>query len=402
MDYSTLLKQNPEYAGWGEVEALADAKAKGITAGGGSSAGGRYVGEIDLSSVPSVQEYIKGQFAAEDPYLQMLLNKMNTQEKPLDIYSRLETEAGLPELRATSKTLSGEIANIEDYLDMVEPNISARTHESLVTEAQRQGMVGAEKKPWTEKLAKLATSLGRVQGGITEATQGIGTKTQLAMTGQEMELEPLKLAYTTMVDRNARLTTGFTSDRQTTLDALYDKLNRQRTLSDQEWELANTLASEERSYMRTLQTTAAEAGYTVTGNESADDLLSAIGMTAAEAIQWERAYKTKTAGGTGTAEERSASKALIALRNDVANGATFENLVRTYSSILPVYQIQAEYNSGSRYGPAKESAETVGGWTLSPETVYKKEEGSDKGTVKYWIDKGYTADEAKEFAAWYQ
>lgn len=379
MDYSSLLKGHPEYAGWGEVEALADAKAKGITAenvGGGTS--GRYAGEIDLSSVPSVQDYIKGQFATEDPYLQVLLARMAGQEKPLDIYGRLETEAGLPELRATSKTLSSEIANIEDFLDMVEPNVSARTRESLVTEAQRGGMVAAEKKPWTEKLTKLATSLGRIQGGITEATQGISTKTQLAMTGQEMELEPLKLAYSTMVDRNTRLTTGFTTDRQTQLDVLFDKLNRQRTLSDQEWQLANTLASEERTYMKTLQTAAAEAGFKVTGAETADELLNIIGTKAAEEIQWERAYKTKTAGGTGTAEERSASKALIALRNDVANGATFENLVRTYSDILPVYQIQAEYNAGSRYGPAKESAAAVGAWTIKPETVYKTEAAGEK------------------------
>ena len=375
MDFNDQIYNN-YYRGWGRTEAESDWKATGGSkagSSGGGYSGGRYVGEVDLSSIPSVQDYIKGQFATEDPYLQVLLSRMAGQEKPLDIYSRLETEAGLPELRATSKTLSGEIANIEDYLDMIEPNVSARTRESLVTEAQRQGMVGAEKKPWIEKLGKLGTSLGRIQTGISEATQGIGTKTQLAMTGQQMELEPLKLAYSTMVDRNSRLTTGFTTDRQTQLDVLFDKLNRTRQLSDQEWQLANELASEERSYMRTLQTTASQAGYKVTGSESADDLLSIIGTTAAEAIQWERAYKTRAAGRTGTAEERSASKALVALRNDVAQGVTFENLVRTYSSVLPVYQIQAEYNSGSRYGPAKESAATIGGWTVPATTQYTTE-----------------------------
>jgi len=190
MDYATLLKAYPGYAGWGETEALADYRA---TAGKGKEGGGGEYGAIE--SVPSVQEYIKGQFAVEDPALRELVMAMKAREDPLAIYSRLEQEAGLPPLREAATTLTKEISSIEDLLEQIEPGIAARTRESLVTEAQRRGMVTAEKEPWTEKLGKLGTALGRVGERITTAERGIGTKTELALRGQEMTLEPLTLRY---------------------------------------------------------------------------------------------------------------------------------------------------------------------------------------------------------------
>ena len=203
---------------------------------------------IDMSQVPSVQSYVQGQFATEDPALTDLIKQMLAREKPLDIYGRLETEAGLPEMRGAASTLTKEIQALEDYLRQIEPDISARTRESLVTEAQRRGMVAEGRRPFLEKLGMFGTALGRISGRISEAERGIGTKVGLALRGQEMTLEPLQLRYSVMVDRNARLLTGFTQDRQTQLDMLFDKLQRQRQLSDREWQLANELAAEERAY----------------------------------------------------------------------------------------------------------------------------------------------------------
>ena len=332
-------------------------------------------GEVDFSQVPSVQSYVQGQFTTEDVALQDLVDKMLAREKPLDVYSRLETEAGLPELRGVSTTLSKEIASIEDYLDQIEPDVSARMRESLVTEAQRRGMVSAGREPFLEKLTKLGTALGRVSGRVSEAERGIATKTELGIRGEEMGLEPLKLRYQVMTDRNARMLTGFTADRQTQLDQLWDKLQRQRQLDDQEWELANTLASQERSYMQSLRTTAAGAGVTLKGTESADDILSLIGTTAAGTIQWERGFKERqlAKGGGGTAGERAQAVALVSLRRDIQGYDTFENLVRRYGDSVPVYQIREEYNAfhtgrgGEPWGPARETEQDIQSWMLSPE-----------------------------------
>ena len=77
---------------------------------------------------------------------------------------------------------------------------------------------------------------------------------------------------------------GFTVDRQTDLDVLWDKLKRSQFLSDRDWELANTLAQQENEYLKTLKTAAANAGISLTGSESTEEILWLIGETASEAI----------------------------------------------------------------------------------------------------------------------
>lgn len=234
---------------------------------------------LDTSKVPSVEGYVQNQFASEDPYVSAIVNKYQTAEKPLDIYTRLENEAGIPQLKTTASTLMKEVGNVEDILGTIEPDVAARTRESLVTEAQRRGLVQSKQAPWLEKLGKLGTGLGRVMEGLGLARQDVGTKTSLAMEGLQQELKPLEFAYSVKMDRNARSLTGFTTDRQTQLDVLMDKLQRQRTLDDREWEQANKLAAEEREYKRTLQTTAANAGVKISGSESINDLLKNIGTS---------------------------------------------------------------------------------------------------------------------------
>lgn len=378
-----VVNQTVEYGG---------ATWKGEPGGDWYLAGG---GGIDMSQVPSVQEYVKSQFAAEDPYLKELVMGMRARQDPLELYSQLEEEAGLPELRRTSTTLSKEIAAMEDYLDQIEPDIAARTRESLVTEAQRRGMVETGREPFLQKLTKLGTAAGRISGRISEAERGIATKAELGLRGEEMALEPLKLQYQVMADRNARMLTGFTADRQTQLDVLFDKLQRQRQLDDREWELANTLASEERSYMKQLGLTAAQAGVELKGGESADDILELIGSTALGAITWERGMTEKEFAlkqeqarktGAGTETERAAEKTLTSLRSAIASYSGYEDLVRRYSDKIPVYQIRDEWNKFHGQGAWTENlpgAATESLWTLGPakEKEYW-EEDKDKGTIK--------------------
>lgn len=236
--------------------------------------------ELNLQNVPSTQGYIQGQIAGEDPYVQAILSKYASFEQPLDIYSRLETEAEVPQLRTTAGTLMKEVGNIEDILSSIEPDVSARTRESLVTEAQRRGLVQAKQEPWSERLTKVGTALGRVMEGLGLARQDISTKTALALQGQELQLKPLEFAYAVKTDRNARLLTGFTEDRQTQLDVLLANWQRTNTIEDRDYELVQKLSSEERDYYRTLQKAAANAGATVTGNESTTQLLNMVGQNA--------------------------------------------------------------------------------------------------------------------------
>ena len=170
-----------------------------------------------------------------DRALQQYIQFQQGQQKPIDIYNTLESLAGLPQLRKTSSTIQGAIGNVEDALKRVEPNVSATTRQSIVTEAQRQGMVAAQRTPMEERLGELTTGLGRVTSGISQAESTLGTKAGLFMQGQQQDLSTYKLVLDTMSERAAALVSGFGSDQKYEYNFLMDKLTRQRQLTDQEY-----------------------------------------------------------------------------------------------------------------------------------------------------------------------
>lgn len=202
---------------------------------------------IDLS-VPSVLDYTEKAYAPADEALKSYVMAMRGQQKPLDVYSQLETEAGLPQMKKTASTLRENIGNLEDTIRRVEPNISATTRNSLVTEGQRAGMVEARQKPLLQNLGTLTTGLGRIEQGITAASQGIDTKTGLFIKGQEQELQPYQVELTAMQDRAARMVSGFTADNQNNLQVLLAKWNRQNELNDREVDQAFELLKLEKGY----------------------------------------------------------------------------------------------------------------------------------------------------------
>lgn len=202
---------------------------------------------IDLS-VPSVAAYTEKVYAPADEALKSYVMAMRGQDKPLDVYSKLEAEAGLPQMKQTAATLRENIGNLEDTIRRVEPNISATTRNSLVTEGQRAGMVEARQKPLLQNLGTLTTGLGRIEQGITAASQGIDTKTGLFIKGQEQELQPYQVELTAMQDRAARMVSGFTADNQNNLQVLLAKWNRQNELNDREVDQAFELLKLEKGY----------------------------------------------------------------------------------------------------------------------------------------------------------
>ncbi len=280
------LVKYPGYTGWGTDEAAADIAA-GHGAGKMAPGGDVSATSLNISDVPSAEAYVGKQIVGEDVALKDWIDALLKRKAPLDIYTGLEEVEGLPELRGAAKTLTGEVESIEDILRGIEPQVAATTRESLVTEAQRTGIMQAKAKPFLKRFSEISTALGRVVGRITQAEAGIATKVQLAMEGQKMTMEPFELRYSVLSDRNARLLTGFTTDRQTQLDLLFDKLERDRTLSDADWERANELADQESGYRETLQKAAANAGVELTGDESIEELLGLIGKKVAEGEEWD-------------------------------------------------------------------------------------------------------------------
>lgn len=196
----------------------------------------------------SAADFNKTLNANEDAAFNQYKMVASNMEKPLDIYGRMESDAGLPQMVKTASTLQGQVNDVEDSIRRVEGNVNATTGNSIVTEGQRQGMIEARKNPLIEKLGWITTGLGRVSNAIQQGRADIGTKVGLALQGQQQELDPYKMRIQMVADQSARAMTGFTADRQTQLDILMDKLNRTRTLSDREWQQAADLAKLEKDY----------------------------------------------------------------------------------------------------------------------------------------------------------
>lgn len=196
----------------------------------------------------SATDFINQAYQPVDSAFDQYASKVLSNEKPLDLYTRLENQAGIPEMRQTSSTLRGQIGKTEDTLRGIEPDITNRTQNSLVTDAQRRGMVTAESKPLNDFLDRISTALGRNEQSLTAAGQGISTKVGLQLQGDEIQNQVYKERVSFLSDKAARLTTGFTEDRQLRYSMLQDKIDKGFELTKMEIAELSQLASDERQF----------------------------------------------------------------------------------------------------------------------------------------------------------
>lgn len=279
-------KQGQSSGQWSDLN---DYISQGGTSSGYNSGGGM----IDYSQIPSVYDFATGlEGPISDAYRDYIM-ALRGQPLPLDVYTQLETAAGIPGMKATATTLREQIGSIEDTIKRVDPTIAATTRESMVTEGQREKMSMAGKKPLLERLGELTTGLGRVEQGIQAGMQDLATKVSLFMQGQDQQLEPFRIGIQAMTDRASRLIAAYGIDAQNQFEAYLANIRRGWDLSDQEREEAFKLLESENKYRQLLETTAAGAGIPLTGDESNDDLLNLIGGAAAEELRISR----ETSGG---------------------------------------------------------------------------------------------------------
>lgn len=81
----------------------------------------------------------------------------------------------------------------------------------------------------------------------------LGALLPLYSQEQQQQLQPMEMQIGALGDRFAREISGFTADRELQLTALMDKLQRDRQLSDRDWELTQQLAAEQREFDRQRQ-----------------------------------------------------------------------------------------------------------------------------------------------------
>lgn len=197
-------------------------------------------------------------------------NIRKNQEALPALYNRLQTEAGIPELGRQAQTFKDQIYSVKDRLDRLGEDVLARTTGTLTTEAQRRRLQTAEEEPLQTNLGRLGTGLAPIADMLSSAQSSVNTQMGLQTQQQDRELEPIKMRIDSISDRFAREITGFNSNRELELTGILDKLKRDRELSDRDWELAQTLAAEERAFSRQKKLAASQlSSYSTAGATTA-------------------------------------------------------------------------------------------------------------------------------------
>ena len=193
-------------------------------------------------------ELLAKQKAEQEGLFGQYESRLQGQEALPDMYGRIRNELGIPGLNNTFQNIQGEIFNVKSLLDQLDENVTARGQGTMMTEAQRQRQIAAEGDPLRTSLGRLGTGLEPVAQALSGAQGELSTLLNLHAQQQNKEMAPIEMRINAVSDRFAREMTGFTSSKQTQLDALLDDIDRGRQLADREWELAQSLAAEERAY----------------------------------------------------------------------------------------------------------------------------------------------------------
>jgi hypothetical protein len=187
-----------------------------------------------LQTIPKATDMVSSISNNENSAFNDYLGYLKGQDSPLDFYTKVSDAQGLPQLRKTQSTLQGQIYDLEDTLRRVEPNVTATTGQSIVTEAQRQGMVTEKQKPLIDNLGWLGQSLGRVSGAITEGNQQALNLTQLYQAGTQQFVEAYKTKLDMAMQQGSQALQAFLADNENILNVTLAKIHRGEQVSDQE------------------------------------------------------------------------------------------------------------------------------------------------------------------------
>jgi hypothetical protein len=102
-----------------------------------------------------------------------------------DIYSSVSADLGIPDARAQLSRDRAAIENTNNLIEAVNPSVTGRTQGSLVTEAQRQGLVNKETAPLMAGLGKQTGAYNTSQGAFADLMGQAQLKAQLAIQDQD-------------------------------------------------------------------------------------------------------------------------------------------------------------------------------------------------------------------------
>mgnify|MGYP001578858258 FL=1 len=219
----------------------------------GAGGGGADINSVLAKQRADTQAILDRQNAEQNALFDVFKTQSAGQEKIGSAYSRLAGEQGIPGLQTSAAIIQGEIGNVKALIDRLEQDVTTRTAGTLTSEAQRRRTVAAERTPLSDTLGRLATGLDPVTRALETAQGNVGTQLSLTAQEQAKELRPAEMQISALSDRFAREMTGYNQDKQSELSAVLAKISRDEALSDREWQSAQQLASEERSWQQTKE-----------------------------------------------------------------------------------------------------------------------------------------------------
>lgn len=237
---------------------------------------------------------------------------INSQEKLPELYTRLQSDLGLPGISSDLQGYKNEMYRVQGLLDRLDENVNSRNIGTYTTQAMRDRIAASEGGDLRTQLARLGTGMQPLTDQLTGAQNQLSALMPLYMQQQQKELSPLELQINALGDRFAREITGFTTGKQQQLTAILDDLQRGRQLADRDWDLAQQLAKEERDYQRNLK----------------------LAKTAAAA---QSSYLMPSGGGVATSQASTSTRQLPQL---ASNLLSVQNAPNTFQITVPSSQLQ--------------------------------------------------------------
>lgn len=209
-----------------------------------------YQGIINPQPTTSSADLIAKQNAAEQALFEKYGQQIATQESLPSAYTRLTTEAGVPQLQTDIQKYKQNIYNVQGLLDRLEEDVTGRTTGTLTTEAQRRRQIAAEGAPLVSELGRLTTGLQPLTEQLSTATGNVATQLGLISQQETRELLPIQARISAFSDAAAREVSLFSLDRQNELDNITMKLKQQGDLSLAEYQRATDLLKSEQDYQQ--------------------------------------------------------------------------------------------------------------------------------------------------------
>lgn len=208
-------------------------------------------------------------------------------QNPNTTYQDLLVQNGIPQLQKTAEGLTGTVNDLTSSIQRVRPNVQANTGNSLVTQAQQDGMITNQRLPMQELLGPLSSNLSSVENSLGTQEQNISDQVNAQNTNNSLINTVGQMGVSVAQDNAARTMTGYTTDAQNMLQGLLQKMSITGTLDASEWSTLSTLATQQQSYQQQLSTIAAGQKYQNVG--------------AGNTLVNTQTGKTFTAGGTPAA-----------------------------------------------------------------------------------------------------